>query len=146
MIPLPYKLLAGLIAGLFLFGFGYLKGAGHERDKQSAAYLGQVEAARKAEQGLQAAMDAATKRHVEEVRRIANERDAALDRLRNRPERLPEASRTACTGSTGRELSAEDAGFLVREAARADEYREAAIECQAAYGRAINGTTETKAD
>lgn len=148
MIPLPYKLLAGLLTGLFLFWFGYLKGAEHERNKQSAAYLGQVEAARKAEQGLQAAMDASTKRHVEEVRRIANERDAALDRLRNRPERLPEDARANCKGASGAELSSRDSEFLVRQASRADEQREALKSCYE-YADMIggrHGTTQTEAD
>lgn len=98
-----------------------------------AKYAEQLERARDNEQALQAAMDAATRQHVEEMRSIAVQRDAAIDRLRQRAERLPESSRLACEGSTGRELSRQDAEFLVRFAADAEQHRQGAMNCYAAY-------------
>jgi hypothetical protein len=65
-----------------------------------------------------------------EVRAIRGRLDAALERLRQRPERLPEAARPACEGATGAELSGRDAQFLERLAARADELRAELKACQ----------------
>lgn len=84
-----------------------------------AKYADRVQEARKTEQSLQASVDAITNRHASETRRIANERDAAIERLRQRPARLPEDSRANCKGSTGAELSREDGVFLIREASAA---------------------------
>lgn len=59
---------------------------------------------------------------------ITAERDAALLQLRKRPARSAAPSATnptiasQCSGSSGIELSGEDAEFLTREAARADAY------------------------
>jgi len=52
-----------------------------------------------------------------ELIHIAGERDRLASELRNRPERLPETSASACAGSTGRELSEPDAQFLAGLAA-----------------------------
>jgi hypothetical protein len=53
----------------------------------------------------------------------------ALERLRRRPDRVPAAAAAACEGGTGAQLSGPDAGFLEREAARADLLRSALREC-----------------
>lgn len=65
---------------------------------------------------------------------LADSRDRArsLERIvRDRPARLPEPARAACAGASGAELSQPDAGFLVGEAARADELAIALRACQA---------------
>lgn len=67
-----------------------------------------------------------------DLRAVAAQRDAALQQLRNRPQRLPEAARAACQGGTGAELSGPDAEFLVGLAARADSLR---AELSACYQR-----------
>jgi len=55
-----------------------------------------------------------------------------LERLRDRPaRRVSDAAGPDCTGGTGADLSGEDAGFLTREAARADTIRGALIGCYA---------------
>ena len=85
-----------------------------------------------AEQRLQDMQAKATKdrqEHADEVHRINARLADALERLRKRPERLPESARAACEGATGRELSGTDAAFLVREPARADELRAALTAC-----------------
>ena len=55
-----------------------------------------------------------------ELRRVSSERDAALERVRQRPARLPDAARAACAGATGRELSEPDARTAIGIAADAD--------------------------
>lgn len=74
-----------------------------------------------------------------EIARIRNSYSAQLASLQQRADRkptnpsgLPQAT-PACQGSTGAELSRPDAGFLVSEAARADELRAALGACQKAY-------------
>lgn len=65
-----------------------------------------------------------------ELRRVNDRLADALEQLRNRPERLPEPTRTSCRGATGAELSGRDAAFLARLAARADTLRAALAACQ----------------
>ena len=66
---------------------------------------------------------------VDEQRLINTNLADDLERLRKRADRIPEAARANCAGSAGSELSGEDASFLVREAARADELRAALKAC-----------------
>jgi len=71
--------------------------------------------------------------------RIAARYVAQLDGLRQRADRRPAPSggtapaAPACQGATGAELSRADAGFLIREAARADAQRAALAACYGAY-------------
>lgn len=69
-------------------------------------------------------------RQTKEIENIQRNLDAALISLRKRPTRsttLPESN--TCQGTTGRELSREDAEFLTREAARADQIRAGLAAC-----------------
>lgn len=68
--------------------------------------------------------------YANEIASINDDRDDLLERLRKRPGRLPNSSRSACTGSTGAELSAEDGSFLVGIAAEADTVAARLTECQ----------------
>ena len=117
-------LLLGLVVG------AYWKGG---RDQDAVWQARAVEAERQArarERELQEAANEITRQHQIERARISADLADALERLRQRPARLPEPARAACEGSTGSELSAEDAGFLTREAARADELAVALDACQ----------------
>jgi hypothetical protein len=67
-----------------------------------------------------------------EVDRIHARLADALERLRQRPERMPDPARSACEGATGAQLAAGDAGFLERYAADAAEQQSRLDEC---YGR-----------
>jgi len=61
---------------------------------------------------------------------VTGQRDAAIRRLRYRPERSTSQTAAAnCKGATGSDLSRPDAEFLIGEAARADKQREALIAC-----------------
>jgi TolA-binding protein len=63
---------------------------------------------------------------------------AALNSLRNRPERTPDSNTTTkadpiiCTGngSTGQQLFREDAEFLIRQAQLAEVLKQSLIECR----------------
>lgn len=75
----------------------------------------------------------------DEISSLRADRDAALAELRNRPRRpAPSATQSEADaedgpGATGRQLYGEDAEFLVREAARADEIRAEVKACYAQY-------------
>lgn len=74
-----------------------------------------------------------------EIARIRNSYSAQLASLQQRADRKPTSASgvpqaaPACQGATGAELSRPDAGFLVGEAARADELRAALGACYSAY-------------
>lgn len=76
---------------------------------------------------------------INEVAKINDRLADAVGRLQSRPDRQPArpggmpGATPACQGATGAELSRPDAGFLVFEAARADELRAALSSCYAAY-------------
>ena len=124
----------------------------HESFKGETAQAEQVrsETARKAEAGHRArertqaqTLQAITTKADHEKTRLAADLRAALDSLRNRPQRpaaaggaVPPgaADQLACTGAS---LFAEDADAALREAARADSLRLQLAACQAAYNGAV---------
>lgn len=83
------------------------------------------------ERAAQIATDKVRKEKTREVEAINNRLNAALVELRNRPTRT-ELSSNGQNG-TGSSLSAEDAGFLIGEAARADKIRIALDACYKQY-------------
>lgn len=123
--------LAGLLLVLAAFFGGYLKGGKDERAEIVEETIEATREARKLERQSQARQQEILNERDAEIRRIRARLNDALERLRKRPDRLPEASRAACQGATGAELSGRDAAFLERLAARADELREELRACQA---------------
>lgn len=110
----------------------------HDANERERVEAEQAELARTARQTFRAQ----EVRDAETIR--INERLAdALERLRERPARLPEPARVTCQGATGAELSGPDAGFLQREAARADSLREALRECYA-WVDAVRGQPDSR--
>lgn len=97
--------------------------------------------ARQKEQDLQAAVDAERKSKDDKIRSLNSELASALDSLRQRPTRSAPASQVSCPardpkvaqGATGAELWQEDAVFLRREAARADQIATELQACYSAY-------------
>lgn len=89
-----------------------------ERDTQDQIAITRTE---RATEALEASTRQSLKEKDEKINRISAERDAALERLRNRPSRpsndSPTEDRPSCRGT---ELYREDAEFLTREAARAE--------------------------
>ena len=94
-----------------------------------------------AEQRMQETIDANRNTYRTRLAAIAADRDRLADSLRDRPERpaggadLPRAAAAAPgpAACTGADLYRDDAEFLVRLAADADQLRSAVEHCQAAY-------------
>lgn len=115
---------AGLLVAAFFYGVDFAN------DRHEVKRLQAVEQARKREQEL---TEAARRKEVaknEELDRIRRDRDDLRERLRNRPDRMPEAAAATCQGATGAELSGPDAGFLAGYAAEAARVAAELAECQ----------------
>lgn len=139
----PWIMLAAVLAivGAFVAGdiHGHRSEAATWRAKVEQARADAAEQARITEREQQEAVTNAIQHQYWEQVAIADGLTADLERLRNRPSRpagVPEAARADCQGASGRELSAEDAGFLVRLAADADRHRAALAACYA-YADAV---------
>lgn len=65
-----------------------------------------------------------------ELQTVNDSLNIDLEQLRKRADRLPEASTVQCAGSTGKELSEPDAGFLTRFGADTERFRLGLIACQ----------------
>lgn len=148
----PYLVAGAVIAVAVAGAAGYIQGADHGRaevqaawDKEKAKlaeeYAKAQQAAREKEQQLQAQADQLREDANEKIR-DANQRAASLvDSVRKRPERTAPASSVSSTAGavcpvcrcTGATLPREDAEFLAREAARADELRIALDACVRQY-------------
>lgn len=96
-------------------------------------------AAREEERRLSLRVGEIEQEKVNEVAKIRGDYERTISGLQQRANRKPTpASGTAapvanCQGSTGAELSREDAVFLIGEAARANEQRAALSACYQAY-------------
>lgn len=100
-----------------------------------------LEQALKREQALQAQTDTIRRTHREQINRLAADHAAALDSLRNRPQRpadggVPEGASPGAglaPGCTGAQLYREDAAVALGLARDADRLRIALGQCQAQY-------------
>ena len=113
--------------------------------KAQAQATAESEAARKRQAELQAAADDSRRLHDEATTTLAAERDAALARLRSRQTRAaataaaqadPATSGGEVKICTGAELQRDDAEFLTREAARADQLKLDYDELWSVYSKA----------
>ena len=84
-----------------------------------------------AEREHQATADKIEKEKNAQIASINNQLVDAISELRKRPSRAQSASNGSC--GTGATLSAEDAEFLTREAARADIIRSGLFACYKQY-------------
>jgi hypothetical protein len=125
----PWLILAAIVALSASFVGGYTTGSSHKDKEWKLVIADQKDKARLKEQELQGAVDEITKQSKKRQDAIQRKLNDALDGLRNRPDRLPEDSRSSCQGATGAELSRPDSTFLEGEAARADRLREALGTC-----------------
>lgn len=133
-------------AGWYGYTWVYERGADSIQRKWDAVeaeraqlVIAQQQAAIKAQAELQAKADQLRRDKDAQINNINASLAAALDGLRNRPDRpgpgnLPASPGAgSAAGCTGSELFKPDAGFLSREAARADELRAELQQCQAQY-------------
>lgn len=139
-----------------LLGYVYLEGResgrqevqarwNAEKTRQAEELTRLEQQARKREQDLQTAVDTLRQEKTDEANRLAAQYAAAVERLRDRPQRpaaastpapAPACPRVAAPVCTGQQLYREDAGFLVGEAARADRLRIDLAQCLGAYNSA----------
>lgn len=122
----PYLISSALAAGLAIGGY---TGWTFNQARRDAAMVDAQQQSKQTEDQHNAQLAKQNQAHANAVRDVNLKLSAALERLRKRPERRPEPARAACEGGTGAELSGPDAGFLEREAARADELRAALGAC-----------------
>lgn len=128
MIPLNYVKLGICVAVLaFSWYFGYSFEAARF-DRYKADQAAQIQ---KAEKTYQAAADKIEKEKNAQINSINNQLVDAISELRKRPNRAQSASNGSC--GTGATLFAEDAEFLTREAARADQIRAGLDACYKQY-------------
>ncbi len=111
---LPWWVWALILSGLATWGgiTIWTTATNVERQRWQSATIDRERQTRETERELQRFNQGAQNAKDAEYRRIAARLSAALHELRSRPERLPEAARAACEGSSGKELAAGDAGFL----------------------------------
>lgn len=129
--PRIWLVVLALMAGSYLGG----RWQQWRADDQAAqaARLQATEAAREQEAKWQTNVEALTDVHQTEIERIAADRDRAVRELRNRPAaRMPATATCAAdgAGATGAQLSESDAGFLIGEAAAADQLAADLRACQ----------------
>ena len=131
MFPLPIltyvKLAAGALVLLGSIWFGW-----HLRDVDFQSYKAdQIKQTQKAQEEHQAAADQIRKDKDAQITYINTQLVDAISELRKRPNRAQNAANGQ--GGTGATLSAEDAEFLTREAARADIIRTGLSACYQQY-------------
>lgn len=126
---IKYLVAISLVAAVWFHGSYHGKTV--ERLKWQKTVQTATDKAREEEQRKQGIANALSRKQYIELVNINTSLLSDLDGLRNRPPRnnVSADTRTVCKGSTGRELSEPDAGFLTREAARADTLRTALDAC-----------------
>jgi len=118
-------LCALVLAFSWYLGFSFSNNRFLEYKAKQAAQTTQIE------KDYQKAADQIEKDKNVQIRNINSQLVDAINELRKRPSRATETSNGSCgTGST---LFAQDAEFLVREAARADEVRAGLDACYRQY-------------
>jgi hypothetical protein len=131
MFPLPWMIYVKIgICAVLLCGAGYL-GYSFEHSRFLAYKAEQIAQTQKIEKERQTAADQIRKEKDAQIAAINNNLADALIKLRERPSRADSGS--SGQGRTGLSLSAEDAAFLDREAARADILRAALDACYKQY-------------
>ena len=112
------------IVAVTLFCSGFVSGCQHQETKQEKVI-------REKEHQYQAEADKIRKEKDDQINAINSQLVNAISELRKRPSRSEQASAgQSCNGAS---LSSEDAEFLVREAARADQIRIGLNTCYKQY-------------
>lgn len=127
----PWALLAVAVAIAAAAAGGYVKGRADESAARLELQLEQSEDMRRLEQARTRMAQGIEDAKNRDLRRTAVRLADALERLSNRPDRLPEPARPACAGATGAELARPDAAFLERYAAIARGFQVRLAACEA---------------
>ncbi len=132
-----YAAIALALIAAYIGWANHQQGIGYDRRQaeQTAADLAATAENRRIEQRRQSLAGEITKAKDEKIASINARYVAAINELRNRPERRdPSAGNTAnCQGATGAELSRRDSEFLAGLAARADTLRAGLQACYLQY-------------
>ena len=131
MFPLPITTWLKLGAGLALAIFMWYSGYSFEASRFERYKAQQVIETQAKERDYQAKADQIEKEKNAQIRNINNQLVDAISELRKRPGRTIDTNTGSC--GTGATLFAEDAIFLRREAARADEIRAGLQACYQQY-------------
>jgi flagellar biosynthesis GTPase FlhF len=126
------QLIASIIALVLTFSAGWTVNGWRWEKKEQAQKIAQEKVIHDQEIANQAAADQIRKEKDAQINAINNQLFTALSQLRSRPSRSQLQTNNRQSG-TGMSLSAEDAEFLVREAARADGLRSALAACYQQY-------------
>ena len=131
MFPLPILTYVKMGVGVFVLGFMWYLGFSFSNHRFLEYKANQIAQTQKIQQESQAAADRIEKEKNAQIQAINNQLVDAISQLRQRPNRAQSANTGSC--GTGATLSAEDAEFLIREAARADQIRTGLDACYKQY-------------
>jgi len=127
------RLIGILVAIVVTFGAGWTTNGWRLNNRYEKEKIAQEEANHQKEIEHQTAVDAIRKDKNEQIEAINNQLVSAISELHKRPNRPSNTLSINGQGGTGRSLYAEDAEFLIREAARADTIRTALDACYKQY-------------
>ena len=130
-MSLPARILAALCLLAVAFASGWGAAIRHRNGQDARQALEASESAREAERLAQRNLTRIEDAKTAELRVVGDRLADALERVRDRPARLPEPARAACKGTTGAELADRDGGFLARFAADAARLQAAYDACAA---------------
>jgi len=131
MFPLSILTYAKIIAAAVILSAAWYSGYHFESSRFETYKLEQTRLVQETEQRHQAEADQIRTEKDAQIQAINTQLLDAVSELRKRPSRAQDAANGQ--DGTGRALSAEDAEFLVREAARADLLRSSLQACYAQY-------------
>ena len=131
MFPLPILTYVKIIAAVIILSGVWYSGYSFELGRFEAYKLEQAKLEQEAEQKHQAQADQIRSEKDAQINAVNNQLLDAISQLRQRPSRAQDAANGQ--DGTGQALSAEDAEFLEREAARADTIRTALDACYKQY-------------
>ena len=132
------KLISYLVAITLIFSAGWTINGWRYEKKIASEKIAQEQAIAAKEKENQQAADQIRREKDAQINAINNQLADALIKLRSRPSRSQYSANNG-QGGTGLSLSAEDAAFLDREAARADGLRTALAACYKQYDEVKNG-------
>ena len=133
------KLISYLVAITLIFSAGWTINGWRYEKKIASEKIAQEQAIAAKEKENQQAADQIRREKDAQINAINNQLADALIKLRSRPSRSQYSANNG-QGGTGLSLSAEDAAFLDREAARADGLRTALEACYKQYDEVNNAT------
>jgi hypothetical protein len=133
MFPLPILTYVKMAAAIAVLAFSWYLGYSFEASRFDRYKADQVLETQKLKDEHQAAADKIEKDKNDQINAINTQLANALIELRNRPSRSKSEASNAATCGTGLSLYAEDAEFLIREAARADQIRTGLQACYDQY-------------